>query len=761
LRHIANRELTIAESATLAALPQIPTVYLNNPDRLKARRDWILESMAELDFITEEELSAALAEETPVNIRVSGIEAPHFVFWVKEQLVEEYGERVVEQGGLNVITTLDFEKQQAAEDAVAQNIEARSEVYGFNNTSLISLDSKTGEVLAMVGSADFFDDEIDGQVNTTLRPLQPGSSFKPIIYAAGFERGYTPNTILWDAVTTFPTQTGAYTPQNFNFNEYGPMTVRASLQGSLNIPAVKMLYLIGVESGIQFAQKLGYTTINDPSRVGLSLVLGGGEVTPLEHASAYATFANDGRYRETVSILKVENAAGDILEETTIEGDGERVIDANVARMLSNVLSDDGARAYIFGTGSFLTLPGRPVAAKTGTTNNSKDAWTVGYTPQITTAVWTGNTDGRNMRASAGGSTVAAPVWNAYMRAAHEGLPVESFANPSIPSTGKPVLDGVLPFETVRVDTFSGKLATERTPEHLIEEKVCGEYRSILSYVDRSNPAGPVPNNPESDPHFNAWQNAINRLVEESQSRPETEDGGRESRVYEICDIPTEEDDVHTAQNEPRIAIRSPRRNDDIAGSVEIEYEASARRGVARIEVRMNGSIIYAEQGNPGSLTVAIPSYIREGRAELTIAAFDDADNEGTDSVSVNVTSTIGQRSLRITSPVSGERFRAGDVIEINSENPLELDTLSIEVVNARTGGVVFANEVSSPSTIERFTWTPEANGLYLIRAYGKAGNSETSAAPVEIIITSGPVRDSFNLLEETTDEIENELIAE
>lgn len=745
------QDLTIAESATLAALPQIPTVYLNNPDRLKARRDWILNSMAELDFITEEELETALAEETPVEIRLTGIEAPHFVLWVKEQLVEEYGEKTVEQGGLRVITTLDYEKQKIAEEEIRANIETRSELYGFNNNSLVSLDSKTGEILAFVGSADFFNEEINGQVNTILRPLQPGSSFKPIVFAAGFERGYTPNTILWDAVTRFGTVTGAYEPKNFNLREYGPVTIRTALQGSLNIPAVKMLALIGVTEGVEFSQRLGYTTITDPSRVGLSLVLGGGEVLPLEHASAYAALADDGKYKPATAILRVEDANGEVLSEWT-GPEITQVLDPNIARMTTDVLADDGARAYVFGTGGFLTLPGRQAAAKTGTTNDSKDAWTAGYTPQITTVVWAGNTNGGTMNANAGGSSIAAPVWNAYMRRAHEGLPAEGFARPEIPARGKPVLDGVLPFELVRIDTISGKLATERTPEHLIEERVCGEYRPIVSYLNPSDPLGAAPSDPTSHPWYQSWQQAIDRFI--ANHNENLEEG---ESPYERCEIPTEEDDVHVERNEPTVRIQSPNRNDTVGRSFTIEVNADARRGVSRLEVRVNGSVVRSTS-NRDEIDVNLPSWVPEGRVELSVLAYDDADNTGSDSVSVTVGEAASGATLRITSPVSSQRIDiAEEPFQIILEGGQALDSLTVTAQNLTTGAVQIITETNSPDAIMSIPWSIPSGGLYIVTAEGRGLNGEAaSAAPIEVLARRPATQDSFTLTPEPDEESED-----
>ncbi|MCX6797628.1 MAG: penicillin-binding transpeptidase domain-containing protein, partial [Candidatus Falkowbacteria bacterium] len=244
---------------------------------------------------------------------------------------------------------------------------------------LVAIDPKTGQILAMVGSRDYFNEDIDGQVNVVLSPRQPGSSMKPIVYATLFERGYTPNTILYDVVTNFSTDSGKpYEPHNYDGKEHGPVTIMQALAGSLNIPAVKAIYLAGVNKVIDTAEGMGYTTLADRSRFGLSLVLGGAEVKLLEHANAFSAFARDGEMSPTTAILKVEDKNGKTLEEYKPEI--KQVISSQVARQINSILSDNTARAFIFGEKNYLTLPNRPVAAKTGTTNDFKDAWTIGYT---------------------------------------------------------------------------------------------------------------------------------------------------------------------------------------------------------------------------------------------------------------------------------------------------------------------------------------------------------------------------------------------
>ncbi|EKD67004.1 MAG: penicillin-binding protein, 1A family, partial [uncultured bacterium] len=286
-------DLTLAEAATLAGLPQQPSRFLNDLDRLKERRNFVLRRMSEEGYITEAEKTAAQAEPLNLDVSYSNIDAPHFVLYVKEKLVEDYGEQMVDTGGLKVITSLDWDKQHIAEQVIDEVGTPKLAEAGANNTSLVAMDPKTGHILAMVGSKDYYDDSIKGQFNVaTLGKRQPGSSFKPIIYAAAFEKGYTPNTILYDVLTNFASSGKSYTPKNYDLSEHGPVTMRQALQGSLNIPAVKTLYLVGEQKGVDFAERLGYTTLGEGD-FGLSLVLGGGEVLLIDHVGAYATFANE------------------------------------------------------------------------------------------------------------------------------------------------------------------------------------------------------------------------------------------------------------------------------------------------------------------------------------------------------------------------------------------------------------------------------------------------------------------------------------
>ncbi len=617
----SSKDLSLAEAATLAGMVKAPTFYLNNPDDLKDRRDFVLLRMEQEGFITATQKEKSQAEPLELKERLSGIEAPHFVLHVKELLTEQFGEKLVETGGLKVTTTLDYDLHKIAEEEITAFLDEKGagELYNIGNAALSAIDPENGQVLVMVGSKDFFNEETDGQVNVALRPRQPGSSFKPFVYTAGFEAGYTPETLLYDAITNFDARAGqSYLPKNYDLKERGPITVRQALQGSLNIPAVKMLYLVGVDTMVNFANGFGYTTLQDRDRFGLSMVLGGAEVKLLEHTNAYATLAREGEHHELGFILKVESADGE--ELTKWKDHSSRALDKKLAATISGVLSDDNARAYIFGTGSTLTLPGRPVAAKTGTTNDYRDGWTLGYTPQLAAGVWAGNNDNTPMK-RAGGSVAASPIWNGFMRRAHEGKPVKGFPEAPATKTSKPVLNGTTGGKvTLQVDTISGKLATSSTPEEFIEERTYLQPHSILHYVKRSDPRGSEPSNPQEDAQYIGWetgvQDWINKKIQEG-----------ENVLLELP--PTEYDDVHTDELSPSIVFTSPNQNTMFSSrTISASVDVSAPRGIAQVKYFIDGDQVQTQNNFPFSLNFNA-RLLENGDHTLSARAYDDRGNVG------------------------------------------------------------------------------------------------------------------------------------
>ena len=441
--HKPAHDLTLSESALLAGLPLGPSHFDPNVnvDDATGRRDYVLTRMQQLGKITKTEADAAKAQ--PIELAAAGapktdasnpmpvyaksvqVKAPWFVFYVLDQLRQQYGDDMVEQGGITVKTTLDLNKQNIAQTAVTTHINALAD-HHVTNGGLISLDPANGDILAMVGSTDYNAPGF-GNVNVTLSELQPGSSFKPIAYATAFKKGWTGATTVDDAPVSFPDGTGTYAPQNYDGKFHGTVTLRHALDNSLNIPAIKVLQYATIPDTLQTAHDMGITSLNDPSRYGLSLVLGGGEVRPIDMATVYATLANLGQKVEPRAILSVTDRHGNDVTKAS-DAKSTQELDPRIAYMLTNILSDNPARLPEFPLNGPLQLD-RPAAAKTGTTNDFRDNWTIGYTPQLVAAVWVGNNDHTPMQ-NVDGITGAAPIWHDYMEGALEGQPALAFTQP-------------------------------------------------------------------------------------------------------------------------------------------------------------------------------------------------------------------------------------------------------------------------------------------------------------------------------------------
>ncbi len=556
------KEITIAEAAYLAALPQAPTRYSpygQNIDLLNSRQRRVLLNMRNLGMISEEEYQEALAEEVEfLPLNRLGIKAPHFVFFVREYLEQQYGRNVVENGGLQVITTLDFDLQSHAESVVLENALKNKDLYNASNAGLIAINPQTGELLSMVGSRDYFDSEIDGKFNITTARRQPGSAFKPFIYATAFNKGYVPETVLFDVPTEFQStcdplgralpgrsQNDCYMPQNYDGLFNGPINLRNALAQSRNIPAVKLLYLAGISDSIKTARDFGIRTLGDANQYGLTLVLGGGEVRLLDMTSAYGVFATEGIYNEVVSILEVRDSNGNVLE--SFDGSqGRRVFNALPLQKLNSVLSDPEARIGLFSSiNNFMYFGSRDVAGKTGTTNNNRDAWMVGYTPNLVVGVWSGNNDNTPMTR---GSTISGLLWRDFMNKALTVIPNQSFNPPvySFPDNTAPIISGNwLGGDFVVIDTISGKRATELTPPETKQEIVVTNVNSILHWVNRNNPFTGSPT--RSGNQYENWQYPVHQWWEQNQFNYNS--------VSED-DIPLDFDDVHTLETQPDFTIQ-------------------------------------------------------------------------------------------------------------------------------------------------------------------------------------------------------------
>jgi membrane carboxypeptidase/penicillin-binding protein len=460
-------ELDLAECTLLAGLPQSPALYnpLADPEAAKERQAVVLDLMVKHGYIDEAQARLAKEEQLHFASVPFPIRAPHFVMHVRRLLEDELGLATLERGGLQVYTTLDLDMQDTARWIVRRRLAQLSEHRGglpdrnVRNAALVALDPWTGEILAMLGSPDYFNPRIDGAVNVTLATRQPGSSIKPITYAAAFDPRradpYTPATMVSDVRTSFVTkENDPYVPVNYDHLYRGPVLLRQALASSFNLVAVKVLDHVGLEDMTALARRLGITTLDDSERFGLALTLGGGEVRLLELTAAYAAFANGGHRVESVAILRVEDSQGNVLgarSETFAQRGpeaGERVLDERVAYLVTDILSDDTARLSGFGEGSVLKLS-RPAAAKTGTTTDWRDNWTIGYTPELVVGVWAGNADNELMR-HVSGVTGAAPIWHDFMEEVLKGQPVQEFAEPEglVSPTTKPSSSSLAPNPT-------------------------------------------------------------------------------------------------------------------------------------------------------------------------------------------------------------------------------------------------------------------------------------------------------------------------
>jgi penicillin-binding protein 1C len=530
------KDLDLAESAFLAGLPQSPSVYspFSGNKYYIDRTDAVLTQMLAQGYITKNQADQALAEIKNIKFAENavGIKAPHFVFYVKQQLVSQFGDAAVENGGLRVKTTLDYKIEQEAEKIVKEEVAKAKPLKVGNGAAMVTI-PKTGEILAMVGSADYFDTKNDGNFNTAIALRQPGSSLKPITYATAFSRGYTPSTLLMDTQTNFKSQDSEkdYIPVNYDGKFRGPVQVRFTLAESLNIPAVKMLAMVGIKNVMQNAYNMGIDnwqpTDANLADVGYSLVLGGRDVRLIDELEAYGVFANGGVKEPLTSILEVDDSKGNVLYKYN-PPPPQRIFSQEISFLISHILLDNNARSAEFGLYSQLVVPGFPsVSVKTGTTNDIKDNWTVGYTPSYAVGVWVGNNDSTPMSKVASGITGAAPIWNRIMSFVLKGKKDEPPQKPDdviamqidaygggLPVPGRPTrseyfIKGTEPtspspiYAKVRLSKHQGgKLANS-------SEISAGDYDTKDYIIFKEN-------DPISTDGKNRWQDGINAWIKQT-----------------------------------------------------------------------------------------------------------------------------------------------------------------------------------------------------------------------------------------------------
>jgi membrane peptidoglycan carboxypeptidase len=493
------KDLSLAQAAYLAAMIQAPSYYSPfgaHKAELAARKTLVLNRMRELGFINDAEYTSAQSEQVSfAPAAVNAIVAPHFVFYILSQLEALYGAQAL-MSGLRVTTTLDADLQVNAESLVNKYALENVKKFKASNASLVAVDPATGQILSMVGSRDFFDTAIDGQYNAALASRQPGSTMKPFIYSLALMRGYTRDTVVFDTPTQFSTNCSpsdnfnstppCYAPGNYDNKFRGPMTFETALAQSINIPAIKVLYLVGIQNAVDLAKSFGLKTLGDSNQYGLTLVLGGGEVRLLDLTGAYAAFANDGVENTPNGILEVSDAGGTVLQKFSPQS--STVVPINIARDISAMLSDAPARFPEYPLNSPLSFSGYDVAVKTGTSNDTRDTWTIGYTPSIAIGVWVGNNDNSKMVKLVAG-LIAAPLWHEAMAYALSKYPKTYFGEPDVISASvPPMLQG-----NWRIPDAGGNIVPH----------------SLLYWTDKNNPLGAPLSNPAQDPQFAYWEYGI------------------------------------------------------------------------------------------------------------------------------------------------------------------------------------------------------------------------------------------------------------
>lgn len=633
------KDLTLAEAATLAAILQRPTYYSpygTHPDERLARVNWIIDSMVSLKYIDQVQADKTKAEAKNLKFaeRHDYVVAPHFAQYVKDVLVDKYGEQAVESGGLKVTTTLDLDKQAMAEDAIKSGAARRFDNINASNAALVSIDPKTGQILAMVGSRDYFDNSIDGQVNVAVAERQPGSAFKPVVYATAFKQNYDPAFTLWDVQTDF----GNYTPRNYDGTFHGPVSMRKALAGSLNIPAVKTLYLAGLDNVLNQAHSMGITTLNDRDRYGLSLVLGGGEIKLVDLATAYGVFADQGSLAPTTPILKVTNSNGKVLEE--YKDNKKDVLDPQIAYEISSILSDNQARSFIFGSNSALYFSDRPVAAKTGTTSEYRDAWTVGYTPSLVTGVWVGNNDNSPMTAGAAGAMAAAPIWHDYMAKALANTSVEEFQKPDsiqtltvdkytnkLPAGGETIADIFASWQvptqrahgvgTIRIDKYTGQEATDDCPSQFVDVKTYMDIHSEL------------PENPN-------WENPVRAYA------------ANMGIIFSAP--PSGEKTCAGLTNRTTVKIKTPVNGSTVSGNFTISAGVDSAVGIQKVDFLIDDKVIGTATKKPYSF-VYNTSTLDAGTHRVSAVVTDATGLSFSDSVVITVVNKTSPSP--VPSPVS------------------------------------------------------------------------------------------------------------
>lgn len=654
------RDLALNEAALLAGLPQKPSIYSPfgpYPENARQRQSYVLHLMADKGwvgkdgqrhFISKKEAEEAKKNELKYAPPGGRLKAPHFVMYVKRLLEERYGDKMVEEGGLRVTTTLDLAMQDEAEKIVAEEVE-KAKSLKVGNGALVALDPRSGEVLAMVGSRDYFDIENQGNFNVAVDGLrQPGSAIKPITYATAFKKGYTPSTMIMDVPTTFPggLDNPDYKPENYDGKFRGPLQLRYALGNSINMVAVKLLKMVGVLATLQTAHEMGITTLNDPDRYGLSLTLGGGEIKLLDLVSAYGVFANSGVHHDVVPILEVQDSRGRVLEKFSEDQNvAAPVLTPDQAYLVSDILSDNNARALAFGTYSPLLISGHTTAVKTGTTDDKKDNWTIGYTPSLVVGVWVGNNDNTAMDPNlASGVTGAAPIWHRAMATFLKDKPDESFVRPEgIVDADIDALTGYLPFETAKVRReifIRGTVPTAHSDMYQ-RIKICKADGKIAA-----KPCEEANNYDEKiyirlKDALPEWQEFADKWLAENKDKlepehPEWYPPQEQSFLY------FDENGRVSREDKPLIELFGLKDGDTVAASFPVKANVISPYTVIKVEVYLDGQLL-------GPPLTSIP-YEKNvtldvgdtGRHRLLVRGYDSGGNAGEKEITVKYSTALG-----------------------------------------------------------------------------------------------------------------------
>lgn len=632
--HKSVKDLNLLESAILAGLPQEPTYYSPfgaHPDAYKERTKEVLRRMREDGYITKDQETKTLADLDAYKFEAGPngiIKAPHFVLYVREELVKRYGEKLVMSGGLRVETTLNWKLQEMAQQAVADQVAKEGAAYRYSNGATVIQNPKTGEILAMVGSKDYFAKDYDGQYNVTTAERQPGSSIKPINYVTGLKKGYTAATLFLDQKTDFPCQScpnGAYTPLNydrrFGHGHDGLILMRDALAQSLNIPAVKMLALNGVQAMIDTAHDLGITTLQDPSRYGLSLTLGGGEVKLIDMTTAYSAFANGGLRVDPIVIKKVTDSKGKVLDEFK-PTPGRRVLTTGQAFIMSDILFDNQAKLPTFGSFGVqtLTIPGHHVAVKTGTTDDIRDNWTMGFSPSYVVGVWVGNNDNSPISGRlSSGITGAAPIWhNIFVNLFKiTGTPDEHFVAPD--DVVQAPIDAIYGTKPVVGDPTKLEWFTRATvPTNTANVKtlrLCTDEKKLVTPADEA--AGKA--------YDQVFVNASDAFT---------------TGTWQPFAPPTDKCDVYrggASGNEIMTSITSPADGATVPSSFTATATAIGPFAVTRVDFYIDGNLAGSSTSGPTySYTYSLPA-TTPGAHTISVKSYDTQGVTGNASISVTI----------------------------------------------------------------------------------------------------------------------------